>query len=179
MSNSLGFTNDRALGTTEPEPIRDSLRDILKDAVVQWSGPVPRSESELKESFFRILETGFDQAKEAGAAVDVDTLHASEMIAEILFRLKDLLATRLHIYALLICLGKISDSEESIARELGVTKAAVSKAKLIIQSWFALPCRVGRKDESRAKFASLALARAHNRRPTSPKWTGQKFFSRL
>jgi len=159
-----------------PEPIKDSLRDILKDAVVQWSGPVPQSETELKESVFRIIECGFSQAREAGAAVDVDTLHASEMVAEILFRLKDLLATRLHIYALLICLGKISDSEESVARELGVTKAAISKAKIIVQEFFNIPCRVGRRDESRAKFSALALNRS---RPRGVQWTGSKYFSRL
>ena len=163
-------------GSCLPEPIKDSLRDILKDAAVQWSGPVPRSQIEFKESVFRILEDGFDQATEAGAAVDVDTLHASEMVAEILFRLKDLLATRLHIYALLICLGKISDSEESVARELGVTKAAISKAKIIVQEFFGLPCRVGRKDESRAKFSALALSR---NRPRNVRWTGSKYFSRL
>ena len=164
------------LTAIQPEPIRDSLRDILRDAVVQWPGPIPRDETECKVAFFQLIERGFAQAHEAGAAVDVDTLHASEMVAEILYRLKDLISTRLHIYSLLILLGKISDSEESIARELGVTKAAVSKSKIIIQEFFNLPCRVGRKDESRAKFSALALNRS---RPRDVRWIGQKYFSRL
>ncbi len=174
MTSHDGFAE--TLTAIQPEPIRDSLRDILKDAVVQWSGPVPHDESELKAAFFQLIERGFEQAREAGVEQDVDSLVASETVAEILFRLKDLLATRLHIYALLICLGKISESEEEIARDLGVTKAAVSKSKIIVQEFFGLPCRVGRKDESRAKFSSLALNRG---RPKRAKWTGQKFFASL
>ncbi len=164
------------LAVCEPEPIRDSLRDILRDTAQQWSGPMPRDETELKCVFFRLIENGFAQALESGTSPDVDALAASEMISEILFRLKDLLGTRLHIYALLICMGKISEPEEAVARDLGVTKAAVSKAKIVVQEFFGLPCRVGRKDESRAKFARLALNRS---RPRDVRWIGQKYFSRL
>jgi hypothetical protein len=175
MSNSLGFAEDVAeTAVAQPEPIRDSLRDTLKDAIVNYSGPLPRDESELKSFFFRLIDDGFANVREIE---DVDELVASELISETLFRLKDLLSTRLHIHALLICLGKISDSEETVARDLGVTKAAVSKAKIVVQEWFGLPCRVGRKDESRAKFARIALTRA--RATTRPTWTGQKFFNRL
>ena len=109
----------------------------------------------------------------------MDTLHASELLAETLYRLKDLVSTRLHIYSLLLILGKISYSEEQIARELHVTKAAVSKSKQIVQQFFNIPCRVGRTEASRAKFASIALNRSRNRPSQNPKWTGQKFFSRL
>ncbi len=159
----------------QPEPIHDSLADILKDRLAQYAGPLPTTESELKTFFFALIEEG---AREAASDVDVDGVVASQLIAECLFRLKDLLATRLHVYALLICLGKIADSEEVVARELGVTKAAVSKAKIVVQEFFGLPCRVGRKDEARAKFASLALARARARNGQA-QWTGQKFFAGL
>ena len=176
MSSSLGLADDVAdTAVAQPEPIRDSLRDTLKDAIVNYSGPLPRNESELKAFFFRLIDDGFVQVRESE---DVDGLIASELIAETLFRLKDLLTTRLHVYALLICMGKIGDSEETVARELGVTKAAVSKAKIIVQEWFGLPCRVGRKDKSRAKFAQLALSRARKARQ-EPAWIGQKFFTGL
>ena len=173
MTSHDGFAE--TLTAIPPEPIRDSLRDILKDAIVQWPGPVPHDELELKAAFFQLIERGFEQAREVGVEQDVDSLAVSEQVSEILFRLKDLLATRLHIYALLICLGKISGSEEEIARELGVTKQAVSKSKIIVQEFFNLPCRAGRKDESRAKFSTLALSRS----PKQVRWTGQKYFARL
>jgi hypothetical protein len=174
MSHVDGLAESLAI--VQPEPIRDSLRDILRDAVVQWSGSLPRDETELKAQFFRLIDQGFTQARDSGAALDVDSLAASEMISEALFRLKDLLGTRLHIYALLICLGKISEPEEEVARELGVTKQAVSKAKITVQAFFNLPCRVGRKDESRAKFCALAMTRQPK---TRTRWTGQKYFARL
>lgn len=163
-----------SLAVVEPEPIRDSLRDILRDAALQWSGPLPRDEAELKRAFFRLIDCGFQQAREAGA-MDTDRLAASEMLADILFRLKDLIGTRLHIYAMLFCLGKISEPEEVIAHELGVTKQAVSRAKTRVQDFFDMSCRVGRRDESRAKFSVLAMTRSRQK----IRWSGQKYFARL
>ncbi len=121
MSSHTGLEEDVATyAVAQPEPIHDSLADILKDRLAQYAGPLPTTESELKTFFFALIEEG---AREAASDVDVDGVVASQLIAECLFRLKDLLATRLHVYALLICLGKIADSEEVVARELGVTKA--------------------------------------------------------
>lgn len=172
MANCVGLADNHV----DPEPIRDSLRDILKDAIVSYTGPLPRNESELKGAFFRLIEDGFARARESGADDDIDRLIASEALADMLFRLKDLVSTRLHIHALLLCLGKISDSEEAVARQLGVTKAAVSKSKILIQQYFNLPCRVGRTAGARSKFSAIALNRA-SRRQTQ--WTGQKYFARL
>lgn len=163
-----------SLAVVEPEPIRDSLRDILRDAAIQWSGPVPRDEAEFKRAVLKVLDRGLNQARAAGAEMD-ERLIASELLADVLLKLKDLLGTRLHIYALLICLGKISEPEEVVARELGVTKAAVSKAKIIVQEFFNLPCRVGRRDESRTKFATLAMTRPRR----EARWIGHKYFARL
>lgn len=158
----------------DPEPIKDSLRDILRDAVQQYSGPVPCNEAEFKRAVWKVLDRGLAQASEAGADVDMDRLRASEMLADVLLRLKDIIGSRLYVHALLIVLGKLPDSEEAIARQLGVSKAAVSKAKITVQEFFDLPCRVGRTPASRAKFTALALARQH--RKHQAQWPGQHHF---
>lgn len=157
--------------SVDPEPIRDSLRDILKDAVCSWHGPLPLTESDLKRAFFNLIDTGFRQASEIA---DADAVAVHERVSEFLFLLKDVLNTRLHIYAVLICMGKIPDSEEEIARELGVTKQAVSKSKINVQKWFWTPCRVGRKDESRSKFCAIAMSRGPRRQ--KQQWNAQRLF---
>lgn len=157
-----------------PEPVNDSLRDILREAICRYGGPIPRTEDELKLAFFRLVDDGLQDAR-ATCYQDVDKVAASEVLAECLFRLKDLIHTRLHVYALLICLGKIPDAEETVARELGVTKAAVSRAKIIVQEFYGLPCRVGRTEQARVKFTALALSRPQTRK----RWQGKRFFSQL
>lgn len=158
----------------QPEPVNDSLRDILREAICRYRGPVPSTEDELKLAFFRLVDDGLQDAR-AMRYQDVDKVAAAEVLAECLFRLKDLIHTRLHVYALLICLGKIPDAEEVVARQLGVTKAAVSRAKIIVQEFYGLHCRVGRTQQARSKFTALALSR-----PAKPqRWHGKRFFSDL
>jgi hypothetical protein len=165
---------DLPAASVGPEPIQDSLRDVLREAICRYGGPIPRTEDELKLTLFRLIDDGLGDARMARYQ-DIDKVAASEVLAECLYRLKDFIHTRLHIYALLICLGKIPDAEATVARELGVTKAAVSRAKIIVQEFYGLPSRVGRSDEARSKFASLALTR----KPKRVKWDGRRWFTGL
>jgi hypothetical protein len=173
MTGNPGLLDDVATcneASVNPEPIRDSLRDILREAASSWHGPLPSTESELRSIVFRILDDGLRQA---GEYCDVDAAAVHERVSEFLFRLKDTVHTQLHVYALLICLGKIADPEEVIARRLGVTKQAVSKCKIMVQEFYGLRCRVGRSDKARRKFAAIVL----NREPQQRNWEGMKFFS--
>lgn len=179
MSGNPGLSEDVAtsnIACVDPEPIADSLRDVLKQAVLEYSGPVPRDEVEFRQAVFKVLDRGFAQASELGADVDMARIRASEMLADVLFRLKDIVGSRIHLHALLLILGKLPGSEESIGRELGVSKAAISKAKIIVQEWFAVPCRTGRTVESRAKFTCIKISQPRRQQPL---WQGQQYFQQI
>lgn len=155
-----------------PEPFKDPLADIFKDAILRWKGNLPATLEEMRLIFFHLIELGMVEAEQNGYT-NPETSQTLDAIGELLNLLKDVSNSRLYVYALLIVLGRIGESEEVIACKLGVTKAAVSKAKIAVQDFYNIPSRTGRKESSRKAFTEVALDRGC-RKPVE--WKGARLF---
>lgn len=170
-ADRLGFAEDAAhLAHCEPEYPADPLAGFLKEAILRWSGSPPQTLLEMRKLFCTLIDVGMTEAEQSGYenAEAKETLAA---IGDLLFLLKDVSSPRIHIYALLLLLGKIREPEAELARKLGVTKAQISKVKIQVQDFYNLPCRVGRSEEARAKFSHVGLSRRLPKR-NGTNWVG-------
>jgi hypothetical protein len=153
-----------------PPEVRDSLADTVKDAVAFL----------LPEQCRQPVFDAIDRALESA---DLESTNGDRCRGqhEVVLRVVDLLRRydnpRLAAHCLMLLLAREPMSEVAIARQLGVTKAAVSAVKVSLQDALGMHSRVGRSDAARRKFSELAVARGPRRR-SSPAWPAQSLWNR-
>ena len=89
---------------------------------------------------------------------------AERGLVEMLRRQSDSPTPKLDAHCLLIILNKNALSETAIGKLLGVTKAAVSKRKIELQTRHKIEPRNNRSKTARAKFSRITKARGNKRK---------------
>lgn len=149
-----------------PELPDDSLADVIKDAVADYVTPANR------QACFRSIHAALENRDP-----NKDS-HADQH--DIIWRMCDLFRRsdngKLLANCLLLLISRQEKSEVQIARELGVTKAAVSAVHSNLRDILGFRGRCGRSDAARERF-SIECTQRHKAKP-QPKWTGLQEWSK-
>lgn len=161
-SNSLLFS-------CTPELPKDDPADVITESLAVAWHLTPDERAEARGIIAAALESC-----DPDASASDHMLGRHEIAAELLRMFAEQPNGQLIAHVMLVLINRNPYSELDIARKLGVTKAAVSKVKVMLQERYGLRPRCGRSDKSREKFSDLCTQRHQKRLAARPRgqWIG-------
>lgn len=164
-----------------PEAPEDPLGDILREAVERWKGNIPATLAEFRTSVVLIAQEALEEAGTAAAGRAALSLRERETIARLVSEFIEAKNPRMvaQCYDLTFGLGlMMGRSQNAIADENGVGKAAVSKVCRAIVRNFDLPPARGMKSPAAVEgYRKRQLQKHRDRRAAFQPWAMAEAFA--
>lgn len=151
----------------EPPDSVEFLTGFIKDLVCN------RIPNPWRELCIRAIDDGIKEAEKSGWQSDGGK-EAMEAVCELCHYLKDTPNTRIFCYSILMIFGRMEMSETELAKQVGVTKACVSKIKTTVQDHYGIPTVFGRSNAARALFSSRRIDSVLGPPKPVKQWPGKK-----